>query len=160
VEDSHRRILEEVEDEMALDDTGHDVHHLQRVYNLGMKIADKEGGDTDVIGAACLTHDIHRVMGDGEFVSPKDSLQRVESILNAANYDEDKIDEVLYCVEVHEEYVFEENPERADSLEAEIVQDADNLDAMGAVGIGRTFKFAGAHGNPMWRPEREYDGET
>lgn len=159
MEESHQGILEEVEDEMELDDTGHDVHHLQRVYNLGMKIADEEGGDKDVIGAACLTHDIHRVMGDGEFVSPEESLPRVEEILNAANYDEDKIDDVLYCVEVHEEYDFEDNPNRAESLEAEIVQDADNLDAMGAVGIGRTFKFAGAHGNPMWNPEREYNGE-
>lgn len=120
----------------------------------------KKGGDKDVIGAACLTHDIHRVMGDGEFVSPEESLPRVEEILNAANYDEDKIDDVLYCVEVHEEYDFEDNPNRAESLEAEIVQDADNLDAMGAVGIGRTFKFAGAHGNPMWNPEREYNGES
>lgn len=44
MEESHQGILEEVEDEMELDDTGHDVHHLQRVYNLGMKIADEEGG--------------------------------------------------------------------------------------------------------------------
>lgn len=160
MEESHQRILGKVEDEMELDDTGHDVHHLQRVYNLGMKIADEEGGDKDVIGAACLTHDIHRMMGEGGFVSPKETLPRVKEILKAANYNEDKIDDVLYCVEVHEEYDFEDNPNRAESLEAEIVQDADNLDAMGAVGIGRTFKFAGAHGNPMWNPEREYNGES
>lgn len=160
MEETHQRILEEVEEEMKADDSGHSIYHLQRVHNLGMKIADEDGGDKDVIGAACLTHDIHRVMGDGEFVSPEESLPRVEEILRAASYDEDKIDAVLYCVEVHEDYGFEEESERAESLEAQIVQDADNLDAMGAVGIARTFKFAGAHGNPMWNPERDYDGES
>ncbi len=159
MDDIFQEIAEEVEEEMALDSTGHDMHHLLRVYRMGMKIVDAEGGDWEVVGAACLTHDIHRVMGDGEFVSPSESLPRVREVLEAAEFPEEKIEEVLHCVEVHEEYSFEEGPGSASTLEADIVQDADNLDALGAIGIGRAFMFSGSHGNPMWRPEREVEGK-
>ena len=153
--ESHKRIFEEVKKELDEDGSGHDAQHVKRVYNQAMSIAEEEGGDKDVIGAAALTHDIHRVMGDS-FTHPADSIHRIGEVLDRAGY-EGNIHEVFYCVAVHEEYGFEEGNGENYSLEAEIVQDADNLDAMGAVGIGRTFKFGGAHGNPMWVPEEDLD---
>ena len=154
--DSHQRIFEEVKKELAEDSSGHDPQHVKRVYNNAMSIAEQEGGDKDVIGAASLVHDLHRIIG-GDFTHPADSIYRVNEVLERAGYEGD-VHKVVYCVAVHEDYEFEEGVNEEYGVEAQIVQDADNLDAIGALGIGRTFKFGGAYGNPMWQPE--IDGEN
>lgn len=142
------------------DSSGHDLDHAWRVFNVGMRLADEEGADTDVVGAAALTHDIHRSMGaDGEYVPSEESLPEVRSVLEATPFPAAKIPAVLHCVEVHDEYAFDgaENP--ADTIEALVLQDADNLDAIGAVGIARNFAFTGVVGNRLWEPGTdEYSG--
>ncbi len=159
MDEPFNRILSTIQHRFEDDTTGHDVHHLKRVFRLGMRLAEAEGGDREVIGAACLVHDLHRVMGeDGEFVAPAESLDAVRAVLAEAGFPAEKVDAVLHCVAVHEDYDFDDTTDTDISHEAAIVQDADNLDAMGAVGIGRAFMFSGSHGNPMWRPDREYDG--
>lgn len=66
---------------------------------------------------------------------------------------------MLHCVEVHDEYAFRGVDRPADTLEAEVLRDADNLDAIGAVGIARNFAFTGVVGNPLWDPSgEEYSG--
>lgn len=138
------------------DDPVHDLHHSWRVCNLGTRLAKAEGADVEVVGAAAITHDLHRVRGpDDAFVHPRETLPTVESILEAAGFPGKKVPAVCHCVAVHEEYNFEDDPAAAESIEAEAVQDADNLDAIGAVGIARAFAFSGAHGNPLWRPDRD-----
>jgi uncharacterized protein len=118
--------------------------------------------DREVLSAAALTHDVHRVMRNGS-VMPPESLDRVREVLEAAGFDGD-IDSVLHCVEVHEEYGFQEGRVLGpDTIEAEIIQDADNLDAVGPVGVARLFYFAGDHENPMYDPDHNvadtYDRE-
>ena len=153
-------IAREMETHLGDDSTGHDMHHLWRVCRLAVRIADAEDADEDIVGAAALTHDLHRVRGDdGEFVHPEETLPEIQGILRDAGYPEEKLDATLHCVAVHEEYDFEADPDAAETLEAEIVQDADNLDAIGAVGIARAFAFGGAHGNLLWEPERELPAE-
>lgn len=154
-------VAREMETHLGDDSTGHDMHHLWRVCRLGVRIAEAEGADVDVVGAAALTHDLHRVRGaNDEFVHPEETLPEVTDILRDAGFPEDKLDETLHCVAVHEEYDFEAAPDEAETLEAEIVQDADNLDAIGAVGVARAFAFGGVHGNLLWDPERELpDGD-
>lgn len=137
-------------------DPVHDLHHSWRVCRLGVRIAEAEGADAEVVGAAAITHDLHRVSGpDDAFVHPRETVPTVESILGAAGFPEEKVPAVCHCVAVHEEYDFEDDPAEAETLEAEVVQDADNLDALGAVGLARAFAFSGAHGNPLWRPDRD-----
>lgn len=150
-------ILKAMTQELDGDSTGHDIHHLKRVCRLGVKLAEEEDADKDVVAAAALTHDLHRVTGEG-FTDPRETLPRIEEMLRNAGFPEDKIDGVLHCVDVHEGYSFEKDQREPETLEAEILRDADNLDAIGAVGIGRTFMFSGAHGNPMWRPEEKQSG--
>ncbi|WP_458188444.1 HD domain-containing protein [Haladaptatus sp. NG-WS-4] len=99
-------------------------------------------------------------MGDGdEYVPPEESLSEVRSVLESTSFPREKIPSVLHCVEVHEEHEFrgEENPAR--TTEALVLQDADNLDAIGAVGIARNFAFTGVVGNRLWAPDTdEYSG--
>ena len=135
--------------------SGHDVNHLKRTLNIALHIQEKEGGDKIVIGAASLLHDIHRLTEreTGEFCPPKDSLPKIRKILQEVNFPKEKIDNVLHCIEFHEEYNFSSTGKTVNDLETLILQDADNIDGIGAIGVGRTFSFGGAHKLPMWIPE-------
>ncbi|ELY95330.1 metal dependent phosphohydrolase [Natrialba chahannaoensis JCM 10990] len=153
-------IADRMASELALDASGHDIHHAWRVFSLGRRLADKEGADGLVVGAAALTHDLHRVVGGDEFVHPRDTLPTVRDILENVDFPTERIEAVCHCVAVHEEYDFDygHGDERgADTIEAAIIQDADNLDAIGAVGIARAFAYGGAHDNPMWTADPSPD---
>ncbi len=136
-------------------DSCHDLYHLYRVSTLALNIQKKEGGDRLVIGAAAFLHDIHRVMQleTGRYTDPKSSLPKIKTLLDAVHFPQEKIPAVLHAVEFHEEYSFSKNGKTARDIETCIVQDADNLDAMGAIGIGRTFGFSNQLQVPMWNPD-------
>lgn len=158
------QIETEIKTLFSSDSSGHDIYHLKRVFNLAMTIQSREGGDKIVIGAAALTHDVHRIIEiqTGKFCSPKDSLPRVKAILDKTDLSEEQKMHVLHCVEFHEQYNFSKSGKTVQDLETLILQDADNLDAMGAIGIARTFMFGGTHRLPMWIPDipidsRHYD---
>jgi uncharacterized protein len=148
-------VAERVAEHLDGDSSGHDMHHVWRVFRLGMRLADDAGADPEVVGAAALTHDIHRVRGDGTGVDPVETLEEIAALLADAGFPAEKVDDVTHCVAIHDEYEFRGEEVRADTVEAEVLRDADNLDAMGAVGVGRTFAFGGAHGTPMWDPDGE-----
>lgn len=127
------------------DSSGHDISHLTRTMNLAINICEKEKGDKLIVGLAAFMHDIHRMMQNetGKFVSPKDSLPKVREILNNTDLPEDIIRKICYCIEYHEHYNW--NGKNVEDINTLILQDADNLDAIGAIGIGRTFSYCGAH---------------
>lgn len=144
------------------DTTGHDFHHLKRVMNVAMTIQEKEGGDKTIIAISALLHDLHRIMENksGNFFTPKESLPAIRKILDKVNISENQKDRVLHCIEYHEEYNFSENGKTVNDIETLILQDADNLDAIGAVGIARTFLFGGYYKVKMWTPEYPFDRKT
>lgn len=133
------------------DSSGHDISHLIRTMNIAINICDKENGDKLIVGISAFMHDIHRIMQNeiGKFVSPKDSLPKVREILSNTDLSEDSINKICYCIEYHENYNW--NGDNVDDINTLILQDADNLDA---IGIGRTFSYGGAHNVLM------YDEET
>ena len=134
------------------DSSGHDIGHLERTMRTALHIQEKEGGDRVVIGIASFLHDVHRIMQNetGKFVSPKDSLDTVRKILDKADLDlsDEQVNKICYCIEFHEEYNW--NGNNVDDLNTQILQDADNLEAIGAIGIGRAFIYCGAHNIPMY----------
>jgi len=148
-----KKIREEVEGIFGgSKDQAHSLEHLFRVYNISMELCEKEGGDKDIVGAAALLHDLHRMIGlkDGRLVSGKESLPLAKEILSRVGFSEDKIDAVLHCIEAHDQYDFTKEGNGARSKEAEIIQDSDNIDAYGVMGIVRTFVFGTLHNRPMW----------
>lgn len=165
-----RDVAAEMEAWLGDDSSGHDADHAWRVFDLCMRLVEAEGtdeqnsssnrpkaddADEEIVGAAALTHDVHRAMGGKESVHPEESLSEVRAVLERAGFPEAKIPAVLHCVEVHDEYEYRGIERPAESVEAEILRDADNLDAIGAVGIARNFAFTGVCGNPLWDPEGE-----
>lgn len=132
------------------DSSGHDISHLTRTMNIALNICEKENGDKLIVGISAFMHDIHRIMQNetGKFVSPKDSLPKVKEILKNTDLTDEIIDKICYCIEYHEEYNW--NGKNVDDINTLILQDADNLDAIGAIGIGRTFSYGGAHNVLMY----------
>ena len=141
--------------------SGHDISHLARVYNIARHLQEKEGGNREVILLSALLHDIHRLIEreSNSFCSPKDSLAQVRSTLGEIGIEEQIIIKVLHCIEFHEEYSFSDEGKTVKDLETLILQDADNLDALGAIGIARTFSFGTAHKIPIWIPEMPFERE-
>jgi uncharacterized protein len=143
---------------LGADPTGHGLAHAWRVFDTAMALADEyPDADRTVLGAAALVHDVHRAMSleAGEYVHPGDSLEEVGAVLAAADVPLEKRDAILHCVALHEEYDFRGDRRDGDRLEVDLLRDADNLDAMGAVGIARCFAYTGAHGGPMWTDDGE-----
>lgn len=132
------------------DCTGHDIGHLERTLNNALYLCDKEGGDKLIVGISAFLHDVHRIMQtkEGKFVSPKDSLGVVRDILSHVELTGDQVEEICYSIEHHEEYNWNKN--NTDNINALILQDADNLDAIGAIGIGRAFNYGGAYNIEMY----------
>jgi uncharacterized protein len=129
------------------------MHHVWRVFRLGQQFAAELDGDREVVGCATLTHDIHRVQGPGTGCDPVETLPTIAAILLGASLSKERISSVQHCVAVHDALAFRGEEPRPETLEAKILRDADNLDAIGAVGIARLFAFGGVHGTPLFDPD-------
>ena len=127
--------------------SGHDIDHLTRVLNNAMYLQKHEGGDIVVVAISAFVHDVHRIMSNqkGEYVSPKQSLPFINDLIVDLNITEEQKNHILYAVEHHEEYAFGKDKVSVTDIESKILQDADNLDAIGAIGIVRNFKYGWAH---------------
>lgn len=120
----------------------HDWSHIERVYNLALKIAKKEGGDLFVIKLSVLLHDIGR---KEESKDPKNldhsqiSVEYASKILDRYGINSNKKKQIIDCISSHR---FRKNIEPK-TLEAKILFDADKLDSIGAIGIARAYAFVG-----------------
>ena len=141
---------------------GHECYHAMRVCNLAETLQKEEGGNIYIIVSSAYLHDVHRTIQNinNTYCSPKDSLHQVEKILKNTDIPPNYIHRILHCIEYHEEYSFSKNGQTVDDIETLILQDADNLDAIGAIGIGRTFAYGGANELPMWLPNKSFERES
>lgn len=140
----------------------HDKSHVQRVYNLALRIADEEKADMDIVKAAVLLHDIARALEDEGKIEDHaaESARMAKKILYDVDFPQQKAADVIHCIEAHR---FKKGT-RAVTLEARILQDADRLDILGAIGIARVFA-RGGWGNmsiydPSIPPKKKYDGKS
>eukprot|EP00743_Colponemidia_sp_Colp-15_P004864 GILK01005242.1.p1 GENE.GILK01005242.1~~GILK01005242.1.p1 ORF type:complete len:233 (+),score=45.17 GILK01005242.1:44-700(+) len=146
------RTIQYVKQQLAGNDASHDWSHIERVWKTSKRLAQEEGiQDTEVVEMAALLHDI----GDWKYNTtdiPGD--QQVFTFLQQHDYDSSKTDMI---VKIMKNIGFKEElgglavpmfPELA------IVQDADRLDAIGAVGIARCFTFGGKKDRVLYDPEQ------
>ncbi|WP_374449273.1 HD domain-containing protein [Cloacibacterium normanense] len=131
-------------------EAGHDWFHIERVWKLSKKIAEKEGGNLEVIELSALLHDI----ADPKFHNGDETLalKISQNFLEELQVDAELIEQVLFVIKNISFKNRAEAPENP-PLELQIVQDADRLDAIGAIGIARTFNFGGFKNNLMYHPE-------
>lgn len=148
-------LRERLQEKFNCDKTGHTADHLERTLAYALKIWQEEGGNKNVIAVSAYVHDVHRIMGAelGRFCPPEESLGEVEKILQGLELTEEEKTHILYAVEHHEEYSFGKEKVTVTDLESKILQDADNLDATGAIAIVRAFRYGQTNNMPDYAPE-------
>ena len=129
----------------------HAFDHTERVCNLALKIGEKENADLDVIKAAALLHDVARLKEDNNEIEchAEHGAEMAEKILKEMNFPEEKIKNVVHSIKVHRH----SKGLSGETKEAEILQDADRLDALGAITIARMFSTGGKIDIPLYKPE-------
>jgi uncharacterized protein len=134
-------------------DPVHGFDHIKRVYRLAEQIALAEGADLEIVRAAALLHDVEGspTLGgdDGRRGHQHASANLARLILTGEGWPSEKIEAVEHCIRAHR---FREQAEAPVSLEAQILFDADKLDAIGAVGVARAIAYAITAGQPVYAP--------
>ena len=128
---------------LGKDHGGHDTSHSQRVYRNALKIAEKEPDcDLMVVSLAAILHDV-----DDHKLFNNENNENARSFLKDKGISDTMTDEIISVID---SVSFSRNRGRKpESLEGKIVQDADRLDALGAVGTARTFAYGGANGRSL-----------
>jgi uncharacterized protein len=150
------RLAERIYAVVADESTGHDIYHCLRVKALATRIAEGEGLDREILVATSYLHDIGRgreFEGHGDHVAF--GMAQAAEVLPEIGFPKSKVEAVVQCIEFHEEYAWVKSKKELPlSVRGEILgsQDADRLDAIGAVGLARMFTFGGAYRQPLWHP--------
>ncbi len=145
--------IRQIAEKMTSDSSGsHDWYHTKRVYDLCMKIGKVEGADLDILGIAAYLHDIGRPYQDrakGKVCHAEKGAELAKEILNNLHIPEKSRENIISCIRTHR-FRGKNIPE---TIEAKVLYDADKLDSIGAVGIGRAFLFAGEVGATLHNPD-------
>ena len=129
------------------DTTGHDWSHIERVVNTTKTIAKAEGADLFICEAAALLHD---VIDDKIVQDPAHALKELKQFLTLIEVTPEEIEAIESIITRMSFKNHQENQEL--SLEGRVVQDADRLDAIGAIGIARVMCYSGSTGRPIHQP--------
>lgn len=129
---------------------GHDWFHIERVLNNSRNIAEKENANLQIVELGALLHDI----ADSKFHDGDETVgpRKAEEFLRSQNAPEEVIDHVIKIIE-NISFKGGNITQKFKSIELDIVQDADRLDALGAIGISRTFNYGGFKGRALYDPE-------
>lgn len=137
-------------------DTAHGFDHALRVLALAERIGQAEGADLEIVQAAALLHDVARAEEEGSGACHAQAgAQRAREILQG--HPPEKVEAVAQAIATHR---FREKSV-PQTLEAQVLYDADKLDAIGAVGVARAYAISGQRGRRLWGPvPSDYQGET
>jgi uncharacterized protein len=129
----------------------HDFDHIRRVYAMASRLAREEGADLEIVQAAALLHDV----ADSAAGTPERENHHIASAEFAAaalveeGWPPERITAVQHCIRAHR---FRARDERPETLEAQILFDADKLDVLGAIGVARTIAYSIKVGQQIYAP--------
>lgn len=148
--DLKEKVVQHIQQQFKDNEGSHDWHHIERVWKLAKLIQQSEGGDLLVIELAALLHDVsdHKFNG-GDWNKGSQLSKEILLDFNAPLDLAEKVEKAVAQVSFKGARV----ADSSDSLEARIVQDADRLDAIGAIGIARAFAFGGSKNRPLYVPD-------
>ena len=140
-----------VKDTLADAEGGHDWFHIERVYKNALLISKNENVDVFIVQLGALLHDI----ADSKFNNGDDTVgpKIAGEFLFNLNVDSTIIEHVINIIEHVSFNKSLEKGQKFKSLELDVVQDADRLDAIGAIGIARCFNYGGFKNRPLYNPE-------
>ncbi|EHO54281.1 HD domain-containing protein [Lentilactobacillus kisonensis] len=144
-----RQIREFVEQQLEYETTGHDYTHIERVVKLAKLILKGEEADERLVLIAAYLHD---VSDDKVTTNPEEKRKAITNKLKEIGSDDLFIKNVFEIID-NMSYSANLKTHHKLSIEGQIVQDADRLDAIGAIGIARTFYFGGHFGEMMYNPK-------
>lgn len=134
----------------AGDSGGHDADHTMRVTRLALRLAKEEGADPATVQLAALLHDTDDIKLSPDTHASKGNAVRFLKEHGATDEETERICRIISQVS------FEGTGSSVpDSIEGKCVQDADRLDALGAIGIARTFAYGGSRGRKIYDPDEE-----
>ena len=135
-------------------EAGHDWYHIERVYKNSLFIASTENCNLQIVQLGALLHDIadSKFHNGDETIGPKVAKQFLES----QNVSQSIINQVVFIIE-NISFKGGNFQRENSSVELQIVQDADRLDALGAIGIARTFNYGGFKNRQLYNPEIQID---
>lgn len=144
-----QKTSEYIKQEFSDDSSGHDWWHIYRVWKNAIAICEQEKADRFIVELAALLHDLD----DWKFNENEDETpQRAKAWMESCHLDIEINKKVCEIIS-HVSYKGAQVENKMKSLEGFIVQDADRLDAIGAIGIGRAFAYGGYKNRPMYDPE-------
>lgn len=127
------------------DTSGHDFAHVDRVRKLALHITKQENANPFIVEMAALLHDTI----DDKLFDEQHAWDRLNAFYSTIDISDAQIDEINHIIRFMS-FKGGQNEGKLKSLEGFVVQDADRLDALGAIGIARTFMFAGKFGEAMY----------
>ena len=144
------KTIQFVKETLAQAEGGHNWFHIERVYKNALLIAASENCDLEIVQLSALLHDIaDSKFHDGdETIGPKTA----RTFLESENVVQTTIDHVIAIIE-NISFKGGKVARKFSSIELDIVQDADRLDAIGAIGIARTFNYGGFKNRALYNPE-------
>ena len=147
-------IIEYAKTSFAAARGSHDWDHTERVYRLCMHIGRAEGADSEVLAVAAFLHDVGRSYEDeskGTICHAEKGAEIAKTLLVNYPLSDEKKQNIVHCIGSHR---FRGN-NAPETLEAKTLFDADKLDSIGAIGIGRAFLFAGEVGAKLHNPQAD-----
>jgi len=144
--------IEEARDYYPADDAVHGFSHILRVYRLCERIGKQEKADLTILRAAALLHDV-----EGDVDVREDhhlaAARFAEKTLKKEGWEDEAISAVVHCIRAHR---FRDDSDKPLTIEAQVLFDADKIDAIGAVGVARAVAYAVRAGMDVYAPPSDH----